>query len=1153
MRPRYAAVCLAAAITLITGLRPAPGLAQEVWELGSGRLTLHFNTPLLEELDVTLDIESTPGLAPVDPWMESPHWTLGVEPPSNLRIQVDDGIIDSNGVDGGRIQLSGALEIATRGTTTHLEAPRLTAEPSADLTEQPTLHLVAPDGEVVIDFVHTMFHMDSAPNREALNLHYMNMLFSEDWCARVGRPDLVDWVIGSGELRATLTYIEGTSRTQGPDDPDTSNPTLDIKLGILGTPQQIAREGGQLALSMATTACNVGNVNVPWEAPMDEDHPLIFMALYRELDGQFDQIGVSWLKHGFFALSNSQCTPCQNQSNGSFLGVGCSDTYGVSNNADRRYLGPRTEVDPFQGSWTCTGSHFAGGVNDCQRRHGSSGHGALDHRLVVAESDLQNAGATYYFEAYYIVADDVDRFNNWGSRPCTMSQSGSTWSFQATGSLREGPALDRWGDARQYVAVPGDGQVLVAAKVVDGPGGTKRYHYAVQNLDADRKIRAFTVPLAAGVTVSDLSFHDSDQDTGNDWTATTTAAAVTWETDTFGQNPSAHALVFGDVFSFSLTANTDSETGDVLLGIFESGTGTEVTASMPVPGAGTPPPPPDGTNLARYTGTTVSQSSTDFGGVPERAADGNTNGDYFADSVSHTGYDNTAWWQADLADSYPITEVQIYNRTDCCSSVLSDFYVLVSDAPFVSNDLAMILAQPGVDRYYYEGEVPGSATLPIGRAGKYVRLQLTAQSVLTIAEFEIIAGPPGAGPVNLCRASGATPSQSSTDYGGDPERACDGDTNGDFFAGSVTHTSWQSQPYWQVDLGTVDTIGEVTIFNRSDCCTSALSNFYVLVSEQPFVSADLDEVRAQPGVEAYYVGAEVAGSENLSIVRDGRYVRVQLAGQNVLTLAEVQVWSHTGGPPPVNYCRLPETQVSQSSLDFGGVPERACDGDTNGDYFAGSVTHTGWDFQPWWEADLAEVRSLDQVTVWNRTDCCDAILRDFYLLVSDDPFVSQDLASTRAQPGVREFHQIDSVVGSITFDVGGTGRYLRVQLVEQNVLTLAEVEIWSGSVPLRPESEAQGLVGSRSPQLLFGSPFPNPFKSTTQISYELTQPENVRVAVYDVKGRRIRTLVDGTESGYTTLTWDGTNDQGARVGNGIYWITLQSDSFSERRKVVQMH
>ncbi|MBY0459779.1 MAG: HEAT repeat domain-containing protein, partial [Gemmataceae bacterium] len=111
----------------------------------------------------------------------------------------------------------------------------------------------------------------------------------------------------------------------------------------------------------------------------------------------------------------------------------------------------------------------------------------------------------------------------------------------------------------------------------------------------------------------------------------------------------------------------------------------------------------------------------------------------------------------------------------------------------------------------------------------------------------------------------------------------------------------------------------------------------------------------------------------------GRYVRIELPGkQRTLTLAEVQVFSDG-----VNVAL--KGKASQSSTAFAGAPERAIDGNTNGDYGAGTSTHTqeGTD-DPWWEVDLGREVPVERIVVWNRTnDALGGRLANFTLLVRD--------------------------------------------------------------------------------------------------------------------------------------------------------------------------
>jgi glucose/arabinose dehydrogenase len=75
--------------------------------------------------------------------------------------------------------------------------------------------------------------------------------------------------------------------------------------------------------------------------------------------------------------------------------------------------------------------------------------------------------------------------------------------------------------------------------------------------------------------------------------------------------------------------------------------------------------------------------------------------------------------------------------------------------------------------------------------------------------------------------------------------------------------------------------------------------------------------------------------------------------------------------------------------------------------------------------------------------------------------------------------------------------------------------------------------------------FPNPFGLTTSIRYHIAQPGHVNVAVYDVLGRKVATLVDGhVTPGSHTVLWDATDSAGRSVPNGAYLYRLSHSSQS---------
>jgi hypothetical protein len=311
---------------------------------------------------------------------------------------------------------------------------------------------------------------------------------------------------------------------------------------------------------MSTTSCNVGTIDLPWFAPMNANHPFIAFLVTREESGRMVQISDrSYVKHGFFALSNSQCTPCQHPSNGTFLGVGCSDTYGTGNNSSNNYLGPPDEVNPWTGIWDPICSHFDRGEPpvsppfDCNgTRSPINPPDVVGHMMRIKDGDLQAPG-TFYYQGYYMLRGEpeVDRENNFGSRYFIPTWNGTSWSISvpSPGSgnvLVEGSVLERWTGSTLTSATNGDddGRIYLAVKVTDLGGGNHHYEYAMHNRDNHRGIRTFSLPVCPGSAVTNVSFRDLDDDAANDWSVSQTTTDLVFSTS---NNP----LRWNSLFNFS--------------------------------------------------------------------------------------------------------------------------------------------------------------------------------------------------------------------------------------------------------------------------------------------------------------------------------------------------------------------------------------------------------------------------------------------------------------------------------------------------------------------------------------------------------------------------------------------------------------------------
>ena len=83
--------------------------------------------------------------------------------------------------------------------------------------------------------------------------------------------------------------------------------------------------------------------------------------------------------------------------------------------------------------------------------------------------------------------------------------------------------------------------------------------------------------------------------------------------------------------------------------------------------------------------------------------------------------------------------------------------------------------------------------------------------------------------------------------------------------------------------------------------------------------------------------------------------------------------------------------------------------------------------------------------------------------------------------------------------------------------------------------------------------YPNPFNPSTQIQYALPKETKVVISIYDLMGRKVRTLVNDIQNaGYKNVMWNATNDMGRLVSAGVYIYSIQAGDFIQNRKMVLM-
>jgi hypothetical protein len=101
-------------------------------------------------------------------------------------------------------------------------------------------------------------------------------------------------------------------------------------------------------------------------------------------------------------------------------------------------------------------------------------------------------------------------------------------------------------------------------------------------------------------------------------------------------------------------------------------------------------------------------------------------------------------------------------------------------------------------------------------------------------------------------------------------------------------------------------------------------------------------------------------------------------------------------------------------------------------------------------------------------------------------------------------------------------------------------------------SQLLTTVGGKNPVIIQGfhlsQNHPNPFNPSTTITYELPKKSSVKVIIYDLQGREIKSFKFNEQSaGYQKVVWDGTNNQGYLLSSGIYIFRVRATSLEDGR------
>ena len=204
---------------------------------------------------------------------------------------------------------------------------------------------------------------------------------------------------------------------------------------------------------------------------------------------------------------------------------------------------------------------------------------------------------------------------------------------------------------------------------------------------------------------------------------------------------------------------------------------------------------------------------------------------------------------------------------------------------------------------------------------------------------------------------------------------------------------------------------------------------------------------------------------------------------------------------------------------------------------------------------------------WNHADCTDwfylnldsiAVMSGRETVLSMD-FDNMTTSSSRGlsyrsdAPATRDLLGYNVYLDGVMLGYTTELEYVIDGLVHLDVYEIGVVAVWDeGDSDMTTvdytHTDADDVVTGVTK---LGGNYPNPFNPSTAIAYDVNELGNVKIEVFNVKGQKVKTLVDETKgAGTHSVTWNGLDDNGNDVTSGIYFYKMNAGTYTSTQKMM---